>query len=197
MITKDKTRDIVVLFSGGMDSTACLSYYLSNGYSPRAIWVDYGQAAKNGEFNATKAVTAHFGVPLNIVRVQGLQWFLTEAEDEIRGRNLLLGSIGACSFPSSHGLIGMGIHQGTNYQDCSIEFQLEMDTLVRTVSNGRLAMDFPFGELTKVDVAAFCKRKNVPVHLTYSCLKGLFPPCGDCVGCQERIEVISYGHTPI
>lgn len=196
-MAKDKTRDIVVLLSGGMDSTACLSYYLSNGYSPRAIWVDYGQAAKDGEFNAVKVVTAHFSVPLNLVTVQGLHWFVAATEDEIRGRNLLLGSIGVCSFSSSHGLIGMGIHQGTNYQDCSIEFQSEMDSLVRTLSNGCLAMDFPFAELTKVDVAAFCKKKEVPVHLTYSCLNGSIPPCGDCVGCQERIEVLSYENTAI
>ena len=159
--------------------------------------MDYGQAAKNGEFNAVQALTAHFGVPLNIVEVQGLRWFVKEKGDELRGRNLLLGSIGACTFLSSHGLIAMGIHQGTDYQDCSIEFQKEIDTVVRTISDGRLAMDFPFGELTKVDVAAFCKNREVPVHLTYSCLKGLIPPCGNCVGCQERMEVISYENTRI
>jgi 7-cyano-7-deazaguanine synthase len=190
-------RDVLVLFSGGIDSTACLSYYLLNGYSPCAMWVDYGQVARVPELNAAKAVTAHLGVPLKIVKVQGLQWFLEKSGDEFRGRNLFLGSIGVGSFPSSHGLIAMGIHEGTNYRDCSIEFQTEIDTLVRTVSDGHLAMDFPFGELTKVDIAAFCKKTDVPTNLTYSCLRGLDPPCGHCVGCKDRREVISYENTSI
>lgn len=196
-MTNGEMRNIVVLFSGGIDSTACLSYYLSNGYSPRTIWVDYGQAAKNGEFNAVQVLTSHFGVPLNVVEVQGLRWFVKETEDELRGRNLFLASIGACSFLNSHGLIAMGIHKGTDYRDCTIEFQKQIDAVVRTISDGRLAMDFPFGALTKVDVAAFCKNRDIPVQLTYSCLKGLIPPCGECLGCQDRMEVISYENTRI
>ena len=113
------------------------------------------------------------------------------------GRNLLLASIGVCSFSSSHGLIAMGIHEGTNYQDSSTKFQTEIDTLVRTVSNDCLAMDFPFGELTKVDIAAYCKKTEVPIHLTYSCLRGVVPPCENCVACQDRREVISYENISI
>ena len=145
-------RNVLVLSSGGIDSTACLSYYLLNGYSPCAMWVDYGQAAKVPELNAVQAITVYFGVPLKIVKVQGLQWFVTQSGDELRGRNLLLGSIGVCSFPFSHGLIAMGIHEGTNYRDCSIEFQTEIDTLVRTMSAGCLAMDFPFGEERTIEI---------------------------------------------
>jgi 7-cyano-7-deazaguanine synthase len=188
-------RDVLVLSSGGIDSTACLSYYILNGYSPSAMWVDYGQIAKVPELKAVKDVTAHFDVPLKIIKLQGLQWFLAQSGNEFRGRNLLLASIGICSFPSSHGLIAMGIHEGTNYRDSSIEFQTEIDTLTRMVSNECLAMDFPFGELKKIDIAAFCKKTDVPIHLTYSCLQGVVPACGHCIACQDRREVISYEYT--
>lgn len=110
--------------------------------------------------------------------------------DELRGRNAFLASIGICSFPESHGLVAMGVHEGTDYQDCSIEFQNQMDSLARLVSGGRLAMDFPFGELTKMDIGAFCKEHTVPVHLTYSCLRGSVPPCVNCVSCQDRMKVM-------
>ncbi len=190
-------RDVLVLSSGGIDSTACLSYYISSGYSPSAMWVDYGQIAKAPELKAVKAVTSYFSIPLKIIKLQGLQWFLAKSGDEFRGRNLLLASVGVCSFPVSHGLIAMGLHEGTNYRDSSIKFQIEIDTLVQTVSNGCLAMDFPFGELTKVDIAAFCKKTDVPTHLTYSCLRGVVPPCGYCIACQDRREVISYENISI
>lgn len=185
-------RNVLVLSSGGIDSTACLSYYLSNGYSPYALWVDYGQASKVPELKAVNAITTHFSVPLKIIKVQGFQEVLTKSEDEFRGRNLLLGSIGVCSFPFSHGLIAMGVHEGTSYRDCSIDFQEEINTLVRTVSNGRLAIDFPFGKLTKLDIAAFCKKADIPLDLTYSCLRGEVPSCGVCLACQDRRKVISY-----
>ena len=190
-------RNVLVLSSGGIDSTACLSYYISNGYSPSAMWVDYGQVAKAAELKAVKTVTAYFSVPLKIIKLHGLQWFLAKSGNEFRGRNLLLASIGVCSSPASHGLIAMGIHEGTNYRDCSTEFQIEIDTLVRTVSNDCLAMDFPFGELTKADIAAYCKKTDVPIHLTYSCLRGTVPPCERCVACQDRREVISYENISI
>ncbi len=190
-------RDVLVLSSGGIDSTACLSYYISNGYSPSAMWVDYGQIARVPELKAVKAVTDHFGVPLKIIKLQGLQWFLAKSGNEFRGRNLLLASIGACSFLSSHGLIAMGIHDGTDYRDSSPKFQTEIDTLVRTVSNDCLTMDFPFGELTKLDIAAYCKKMDVPIHLTYSCLRGVVPACKHCVACQDRREVISYENISI
>ncbi len=184
--------NVLVLSSGGIDSTACLSYYISNGYSPSAMWVDYGQIAKVPELKAVKAVTEHFDIPLKIIKLQGIQWLLAKSGNEFRGRNLLLASIGACSFPASHGLIAMGIHEGTDYQDSSTNFQKEIDTLVRTVSNDCLAMDFPFGELTKIDIAAYCKKMDVPIHLTYSCLRGVVPPCEYCLACQDRREVIYY-----
>lgn len=56
----DNMANVLVLCSGGIDSTACLSYYLLNGYSPCALWVDYGQAARVPELNAVKAVTEYF-----------------------------------------------------------------------------------------------------------------------------------------
>lgn len=186
----DNMTDVLVLCSGGMDSTACLSYYLLNGYSPSALWVDYGQAAKVPELNAVKAVTEYFSIPLRIVEIQRLQWFFMQQGNELRGRNVLLASIGICSFPESHGLVAMGIHENIGYQDCSIEFQNKIDALARLVSGGCLAMDFPFGELTKMDIGAFCKEHAVPVHLTYSCLRGTVPPCANCIACQERMEVM-------
>ena len=151
-------KNVLVLASGGIDSTACLTHYIANGYSPRAMWVDYGQPAKVSELKAVKAVTAHFRIPLKIAKIEDLEWFLAKSGDEFRGRNLLLSSIGACSFPFSHGLIAMGLHHGTSYRDSSIEFQTKIDDLVRTISNDCLAMDFPFGKLMKTNIASFCKK---------------------------------------
>lgn len=184
-------KNVLVLSSGGIDSTACLAYYKINGYSPTAVWVDYGQVSRNYEQKAIKGIASYFNIPLKTIRIQGLKDILLESGDEYRGRNLLLGSVGVSSFQYSHGLISMGLHIGTDYKDCSLEFQKELDSIVKILSDGRLAMDFPFGALTKVDIVEYCRKVNVPLFLTYSCLRGVDPECGNCDACQDRNKVIS------
>ena len=181
--------DVLILCSGGMDSTACISYYLAKGYSPLALWVDYGQEAREPEFRAVTRVTEYFGIPLQTITIHEIMWRRVKTNDELVGRNTLLASVGLCSFPGSQGLVAMGIHSGSGYLDCTLEFQDKIDGLARTISAGRLAMDFPFGKLTKFEIGAFCKEYNVPVDLTYSCLRGNVPPCQNCSACQDRMRI--------
>lgn len=179
-------KNVVVLASGGIDSTACLVYYRKNGYSPTALWVDYGQVSKKPELKAIKEITKSLDIPLKIIKIDGIKNIIHKGNDEVRGRNLLLGSIGISYFPFSHGLISMGIHLGTDYRDCTIEFQEEIISITDTISDGRLAMDFPFGSIKKSDIGNYCIKENVPISLTYSCLNGTDPPCQKCEGCQDR-----------
>jgi 7-cyano-7-deazaguanine synthase len=44
----------------------------------------------------------------------------------------------------------------------------------------------PFATWTKQDIIAYCRTRNVPVHLTYSCERGTEPPCGTCLSCKDR-----------
>jgi len=103
----------------------------------------------------------------------------------IRGRNLFLISIAAMANPWKSGLISIGVHKGTNYSDCSMEF---IDTVQKTVDiyeNGKVAISAPFGSWTKNDIWEYCKKKNVPIEYTYSCELGLKQPCGRCLSCQD------------
>jgi predicted subunit of tRNA(5-methylaminomethyl-2-thiouridylate) methyltransferase len=45
-----------VLLSGGIDSTACAAFYLSQDFQVHAVFVDYGQVAARREADAAKAV---------------------------------------------------------------------------------------------------------------------------------------------
>jgi len=184
-----KNINVLILSSGGLDSTACISYYLSRDYSPLALWVDYGQDAREPELGAVRRVAEHFEIPLRTITIHGVRWSRSRTKDELIGRNALLASVGLCSFPGSHGIVAMGVHAARDYLDCSSDFQDTMDDLARIISAGRLAMDFPFGKLTKLDIGAFCKEYDVPADLTYSCLRGKQPPCGSCPACRDRQRV--------
>jgi 7-cyano-7-deazaguanine synthase len=186
---KPMMTNVLILCSGGIDSTACIAYYLAKGYYPVALWVDYGQNAKKPEFTAATKVAMYYGIKLQKVAIKGIKWMYVGTSDELVGRNHLLASVGVCSFPGSHGLIAMGIHEGTGYSDCSVEFQQKMDDLVHVISRDCLAMDYPFGKANKMDIGAFCKENDVPLELTYSCLRGTVPSCGSCPSCRDRIKI--------
>lgn len=183
------TANILVLSSGGLDSTACIAYYLMRGYRPQALWVDYGQKAREPELRAITTLADHYSIELKTVKVIGITWQTIHRNDEIMGRNLLLASIGISSFPNSSGLVAIGIHSSTDYLDCSPVFMEQLSELARILSDGCVEMDFPFSTWTKGDILEFCKQHDVPINLTYSCLEGVDPPCGDCTSCQDRKQL--------
>ena len=51
--SKEK-RGVIILLSGGIDSAACLHYYLKEKFSVRALFVNYGQAAGEREYESAK-----------------------------------------------------------------------------------------------------------------------------------------------
>ena len=182
---------VTVLASGGLDSTACLSYYLAVGYAVHALWVDYGQAAALAESAAVARVVAYYGVALRKLHVAGIEWPALPGQLlEFRGRNLTLVSLALNTAAHGAGLIALGIHQGTGFADCSEGFARQAGELLELLSGGRLRLDCPFVHWSKLDVARYAVSQGVPLDLTYSCERGSVPPCKECVKCQD-VEMIS------
>jgi 7-cyano-7-deazaguanine synthase len=61
--------EVLVLLSGGIDSTACLDFYLQLGRPSCALFIDYGQPAATREWQAACDVANFYNVP-----VFSLQW---------------------------------------------------------------------------------------------------------------------------
>lgn len=179
-------KKVIVLASGGLDSTACIAYYLHHGYAVEPLWVNYGQKAARMERLAIRRVTKFYKLPLQTVLLKGLSWTTTENNPEYPGRNAIIALCGATSLPHENGLISMGIHAGTNYVDCSEAFQVQIADLIALLFHGLVAVDFPFAKWRKADIAQFSIQYNVPIDLTYSCLEGTSPPCSKCESCLER-----------
>lgn len=183
---------ITVLTSGGLDSTTCLGYYLAESYAVRALWVDYGQPAALAEEAAVERVTGYYSVPLQKVRVTGINWpKLGNELFEFRGRNLTLVSLALNAVTVEPGLIALGIHQGTPLADCTDTFAQQLNSLLILLSNGCLRLDCPFLQWSKLDVANYAISNAVPIDLTYSCEKGLLPPCKECEKCRDTQAIFS------
>jgi 7-cyano-7-deazaguanine synthase len=183
---------VTVLASGGLDSTACLRYYLAESHRVNALWVDYGQPAARAEESAIEHITGFYGIPLQKVSIVGIDWPEMGSElFEFRGRNMTLVALALNTTAMRTGLLALGIHQGTPFPDCSVTFVQQLGDLVAFLSDGCLRLDCPFLQWSKLDIARYAEANAVPIQLTYSCEKGSMPPCKECVKCRDAQEIFS------
>ena len=187
-------KTVLVLASGGIDSTACIHYYMLNGYFVETLHVDYGHAAFEQERHSLMLICDHYGLPYRFTKIDGIQWSVHQG-DELIGRNLLLAAIGLSAFTARHGLIALGLHDGSNYADCSREFQELLRQLSQLSSRFMIDFDFPFGNWTKSQIVGFCNEHKTPLSLTYSCTQGTAMACGSCSSCLERNDLLEYWGT--
>lgn len=175
--------EILVLLSGGVDSTACLHFIREIDRPVCAMFVDYGQPACGQERFAARSVANSYGTTL-------IERSLTNAhpkkEGLISGRNAFLLSLALMESPSTVTAIAIGVHSGTDYEDCSAGFVSEMNSLFRLSTEGRVGVMAPFVEWTKADVWCYCQTSRVRIELTYSCETGGKVPCGKCLSCLDR-----------
>lgn len=181
-VKEQRRPRVTVLLSGGIDSTSCLAYYLGEGFHAKALFVDYGQIAAKKERRAAKSVSAHFGVPLKVVRLNGVS---KKGPGLIIGRNAFLLLTALLDFPLNAGTIALGIHSGTRYRDCTALFVRKMQGIFDICTAGTTQIGTPFLRWGKGDVWTFARSRNVPLRLTYSCERGLSQPCGSCNSCLD------------
>jgi 7-cyano-7-deazaguanine synthase len=174
--------NVWVLFSGGIDSTACLAFYLEQGFSVQGLFVDYGQVAALRELHAAEAIARHYQIFL-----QELSWSGPEKKGPglIVGRNafLLIGAL--MELTEKVGILAIGIHSGTDYLDCAPAFIQKMQSLFDLYTQGRIQIGAPFLKWKKHEIFNYCKSHGVPVGLTYSCECGADQPCGKCLSCRD------------
>ena len=178
-----KERPILILLSGGIDSTACVHYYLDQGFDIKGVFIDYGQKASKNEFYSANKIASHYGIALNCLTFTTFQMF---TQGEIKGRNafLVLGTLLAS--PNFRGIVALGIHSGLSYYDCSEQFVKKINEILNGYTDGQVSLDTPFISWNKKMIYKYCKDNDVPIHLTYSCENGSDEPCGMCRSCIDR-----------
>lgn len=155
---------VLVLLSGGIDSAACVNYYLSRGRDVSSLFVDYGQPSRGQESEAAVAVARHYSIGLHRLVVSGC----VVPQGYIRARNAMLLTMALMNFGHRPGIISLGVHAGTPYADCSPEFVQGMQQIYDLYEHGCVRIDAPFIEWTKLDIWTYAKAQNVPLHLTHS-----------------------------
>lgn len=130
-----KRVPVLVLGSGGIDSAALIHRYHATKESIRVIHFQYGQPSGRSELGSLKAVCKYYGAKIDVVEL-GFKPFTRGFES--LGRNAIF-TIVASSIGLPPSRIGIGIHKGTNYYDCSKTFVMDLSKAPRWVfwRNGR------------------------------------------------------------
>ncbi len=184
MVAKGKRKQkSIVLLSGGIDSAACVRHYLDLDFEVNGLFVDYGQSARDNERQSAMRITAYYDITLDQASFPSTKQYGT---GEIRGRNAFLILAAVLYYPRLKGIISLGIHSGTPYYDCSSQFIRDITPIIDAYTDGEARIDVPFLKWEKSAVYTYCREKNIPIHLTYSCEAGTIPPCGKCLSCKDR-----------
>lgn len=180
------SSEVLVLLSGGLDSTACLHFYREMGRQPCALFIDYDQAAALYEEQAAKDVAAYFGVQIHIAKWRGVR---SKGIGNITARNAFLLSAALMESPPEIAIVAIGLHAGTEYTDCSVAFIDRMQSIFEIYTNGAVQVVAPFVSWSKSEVFAYARTNNIPIDLTYSCETGGVDRCGECLSCQDWKEL--------
>ena len=172
----------IVLLSGGIDSLACIHFFLNQGYCIEALFFDYGQP------ESAKTISKYYKIPLHIIRTTDIK---IPKSGEICGRNALLVHQALCFGGYGVYKIILGIHDGTGYADCTQLFVDQMNRVIDCYANGTIILEAPFLKWHKKEIVTYCQENKLPLEITYSCETGRTPPCGCCASCLDRKEFLN------
>ncbi|MER6441911.1 7-cyano-7-deazaguanine synthase QueC [Streptomyces sp. NPDC001185] len=203
---------VVVVLSGGLDSTTLLAHYAALGCDLLAVTVDYGQRHRR-EIEAARAVATHYGARHLVVDLRGFGGLLRGsaltdaqvqvpdghyAEESMRAtvvpnRNAVLANVAvSVAVAERASVVALGMHAGDHfvYPDCRPAFVTALNSLVAVANEGfpTPQVEAPFIHWTKSDIATHGTRLGAPLHRSWSCYKGGDRHCGTCGTCYERRE---------
>lgn len=205
-------KKIVVLFSGGLDSSTMLAQAVQEREEGEEIIVIsflYGQKHKK-ELESAKAISKHYEVEHKLVQLPQLEGSSLTSEEEIvsktekealpstfvPGRNILFLALGAAQgFMRSTReekleiWIGATAADQEGYPDCRIAFMEKMEEALKDgLDRPLLKVKSPLVKLTKKEIVLEAVKLGVPLELTWTCYEGGEKPCGECDSCFFREE---------
>ncbi|HHT62848.1 MAG: 7-cyano-7-deazaguanine synthase QueC [Bacillota bacterium] len=203
----------IVLLSGGLDSTVCMSVAKDAGYEPVPISFAYGQRHSR-ELECAREVARFYQVKKHVVIETNMRAIggsaLTDEIEVPKGReersdipityvparNLIFLSyaLGLAEVENAEKIyIGVNSLDYSGYPDCRPEFidkfQQVADFATKAgVENRRIVVETPLQYLSKAEIIKLGMKNGAPLHLTTSCYQGGEEACGVCDSCVLRLR---------
>lgn len=210
-------KNAVIVLSGGLDSTVCMSVADKDGYNLFPITFKYGQRHLREVEQACK-IAAYYKCKKHLVVETGffkdigssaltsrqigipIDRELSDLQNipvtYVPFRNALFLSMAvgyAESLKAETVYLGVNALDYSGYPDCRpafIEaFQKTVDTGTAAASGGkRIIIKTPLLQLYKKEIVQLGIKNNAPLHLTTSCYLGKEKACGRCDSCLLRLK---------
>ena len=198
--------EVLLLASGGLDSTTLAYWLCAKGHTIRPLFFDYGQHCVEKEWNTLQKVLYEKTLAPERISISGIfsgsksrlivepdLWTEPVKDEElyIPYRTLLFFAASAARAQT------IGISQvysafiNSSYAkelDCSTEYLNGLDALAEQV--GAVRFQLPFRDYSKKQIAELAIELSVPVGQTFSCQVFSDIPCGACPNCVERINAL-------
>jgi 7-cyano-7-deazaguanine synthase in queuosine biosynthesis len=189
----------VVLFGGGLDSTAVVHKL---GGSCVLFHIDYGQAAAVEETRFALTLAADMSCEVRLDRLPDLIAPNTSINgkadnpvtNEVPGRNCLLISFAVQRLLAEFEVVRLflGFHAqpiGTPFVDTLREFWEPLDTAIRFSTRGRASLFAPYADTPRDEVLMRLFNAS-PTHfqLAHTCYRNVRGGCGECAKCVFKKE---------
>jgi 7-cyano-7-deazaguanine synthase len=202
---------VLVVMSGGLDSTTMAYDLESQGWTVEAISFDYGQRHAQSELACAQWHARQQQWEHDIIRMREMQEHLVSAltgagpvpeghyaADTMKAtivpnRNAIMMSI-ATGIAVSRDIpfIATAVHGGDHfiYPDCRGDFITALSVAFRLGNEGFLGIQAPYVGVDKNFIAQRAVDLDYNYEKTWSCYKGGQKHCGRCGTCVERMEAI-------
>ena len=200
---------VIVVYSGGMDSYTLINKAIQEGHEVQAISFDYGQKHKK-ELLFAKNFCEISRIEHEIVDITSIRNLLkgSALTDDIAipqggyadnsmkltivpNRNMILISMAiGYAVSSNANEVWFGAHSGDHviYPDCRPEFVEKMNALSLISDYQPISVKAPFIDLSKSEILSKGLEMNLDYSKTWTCYEGKDLACGLCGACNERLE---------
>jgi len=203
----NKVIDVILLFSGGVDSVAGLLYCLDSKLKVLPIWIDFGQKNAKNERKSVENIIKRMGVELLIVNIN-LKKYVYNGWDDwkmgiIPARNFLFLVFAELFISMTKNkkvdifLCGGKEEINKHHNDKSPEFYALASKLLSDYSGKEIRVTTPFFNFNKTEILKYWDKKwikkfGVSLKDTITCYLG--KNCGRCSACYyRRISGITAG----
>lgn len=190
---------IVVLTSGGLDSSVVAKLARESGAEVFPLFVDYRQRAGAAELRACERAMKSLGISAPVVAdMTGFGRLilsgLTDSSQRVYedaftpGRNLLFLLVGAAyarQIGAEAVAIGLLNEDTSLFPDQRASFLEAAESALRIAVDAPIKVLAPLAEFHKKDVVQLAIEKGIKG--TYSCHAGGVTPCGLCIACREYL----------
>ncbi len=211
-VRRQPTGRIVVLLSGGADSTAVAAMLKEDGADLWPLFIDYGQVSLAAELAAARNVARALDLrPLHVLPCGLFQHIASlaphRAQDDtaawMPARNtlfLLMAGIYGYSIDADGVAFGYVLDDNFVFGDNDYYHHRLLELLLERSLLRPYSVLLPAMACSKRDVIAYLERRGL-LQLTVSCWNaslqdGVIVACGTCANCLERAEALRTGAAP-